>query len=108
MFLSRLVRKRQTDNYLLWLLIQNPGEYADSFWATVIDDLDLLGPEGSWEAFAAKFRHRERLELQSARSELGLTAWMKRRGAAVQIEPPTRSGRTCDFSAETDHLRGGR
>jgi len=101
-FLSRLARKRQMDNYLLWLLIQNPDEYADSFWATVIDDLDLLGPEGSWEAFMAKFRHRERLELQSACSELGLTAWMKRRGPAVQIEPPTRSGRTCDFSAETN------
>jgi hypothetical protein len=101
-FLSRLVRKRQTDNYLLWLLIQNPGEYADSLWATVIDDLDLLGPEGSSDAFKAKFRHRERLELQSARSELGLTAWMKRRGPAVQIEPPTRSGRICDLSAETD------
>lgn len=101
-FLSRLVRKRQMDNYLLWLLVQDPGEYADSFWVAVIDGLALLAPEGSWEAFTSKFRHRHNLELQSARSELELTAWMKRRGPAVQIEPPTRSGRTCDFSAETN------
>jgi hypothetical protein len=90
------------DNYLLWLLLQDPGEYADSFWSAVIDGLTLLEREGSWEAFTPKFRHRERLDLHTAHSELELTAWMKRRSPAVQIEPHTRSGRTCDFSAETN------
>jgi len=39
-FLERLVRRRQMDNYLLLLLVQPDDEHAIEFWSAVIDDLE--------------------------------------------------------------------
>jgi hypothetical protein len=99
--LGRLVRRRQMDNYLLLLLVQPNDEYAIGFWSDLVDDLETLREAGSWEKFRAKLRNRERFSLLAARSELALAAWVRRRGAPVTIEPPTRGRYICDFSAIT-------
>src|SRR3990172_4999971 len=48
-----------------------------------------------------KFRQTGRIEVQSAKTELELAAWMQRKGHAVTLEPLTETGRRCEFAAES-------
>gem|GEM_PF-6482657 len=101
-FVKKLVKRRGNyDNFLLLLLVQVEDEVAAKFWTTTLDDLAVLAPRGSWQAFFSKFRKRGHFDIQSAKSELTLAAWMERNGAPVVLEPLVNGLRGCDFMAET-------
>ncbi len=102
-FLERLVPdRRNLDNHLLWLLTDTAGDFATGFWAEVSDDLAMLAQVGAFEAFGPKLRRTGRIEVQSAKTELELAAWMQRKGHAVTLEPLVPdTGRRCEFAAES-------
>ncbi len=101
-FLATVSQEPGLDNHLLWLLAQPGGEYATDYWRSLLDDLDLLEPEGAWHGFSDKLHNLGKEDFEGARSEIALAAWMKRRGVTVALEPLTRGERNCDFSAATN------
>lgn len=101
-FVDHIARRRDINNYLLWLLAQTDGQYGREYLSSLVGDLDLLEDEGAYSSFADKLRKYSKFDFEGARSELDLTAWMKRRGVPVTIEPPTRGDQNCDFLAETN------
>lgn len=101
--IMELVRERSnTKNSLLLRLVQPDEPAARAFWAPIAADLEILRDEGSVEVFRHKLRSRELHPSESAKSELNLAAWVKRRGVVVQLEPETNPPKNCDFSARTD------
>jgi hypothetical protein len=102
-FLRDLIRRRATivDNFLLFVLVQPEGEIAIEIWREITDDLLLLEPEGSIEAFADKLKRHTSAEFEATRSEIALPAWFKRNGTAVVLEPPVGDKRP-DFAASTE------
>lgn len=100
-YLEALIRRRNRQNYLLLLLVRVEDDDAHETWASILDDLLLLEPEGAFERFGPKLRAREYEAFQSGRTELLLAARMKRLGYSVSLEDATRRGRLCEFHVGT-------
>jgi hypothetical protein len=101
-FIRKLARRRHNlDNYLLLQLARPSDEFFGDYWQPVVEDLLVLAPFGGWEKFKAKFRKHERSNVESALTELSLSAWMARNCGNVVLEPPTDGGQNCDFKGET-------
>ena len=101
-FVKKLAKRRRNyDNFLLLMLVRVDDESAAKFWTTTLDDLAVLAPRGSRQIFYSKFRKRGYFDIQSAKSELTLAAWMERKGFPVVLEPLVNGLRGCDFMAET-------
>lgn len=100
-FLRRLIRRRRENNFLLLLLVRPDDDYANAFWSALVADLETLQAEGAWATYRGRLRRHERFDFESARSEIALAAWMKRRSVPITLEPPTRDGRVCEFMAMT-------
>ena len=101
-FIRRLIpRRRNLDNFLLLLLVQPDEDYPNTFWTSTVADLSLVAAEGAWASFKPKFRRHEQFDLQSAKSELSLAAWVKGRGVALTLEPRVNGKRACEFMANT-------
>lgn len=101
-FVRRLIpRRRNLDNFLLLVLVQPDDNYPKLFWTSTIADLTELADEGAWTSFKPKFRRHEHFDLQSAKSELSLAAWLKRRGFPIELEPLVNGNHVCEFVAGT-------
>jgi hypothetical protein len=102
-FLDALVPDRQNlNNHLLLLLADTEDSFSSAFWSEVSDDLIALEDVGAFKVFGSKLRQRGRIELQSAKTELELPAWMRHKGYPIELEPLNpENGRRCEFAAET-------
>lgn len=102
-FLRDLISRRATivDNRLLFMLVQPEDDVALGMWTSITDDLSLLEPEGSIEAFADKLRRHTAAEVEATWTEIALPAWFKRNGVAVELEPAVGEKRP-DFAANTE------
>ena len=99
-FIAKLIRRRvSTTNHLLLALSQPEHEL---FWKSTANDLECLLDEGALEHFRDDLRKKKEHDLQAVRSELGIAAWMKRRGFSIVLEPLTNNGSRCEFSAGTE------
>lgn len=102
-FLDWLVPdRRNLDNHLLLLLADTEDDFANHFWAEVSADLVALEDAGAFEVFRPKLRQTGRIDVQSAKTELELAVWMRRKGHPVALEPLNpENGRRCEFAAES-------
>lgn len=102
-FLDSLIPDRQNlDNHLLLLLADTEDSFATRFWTEVSNDLLILQDAQAFEVFRQKLRKRDRIGLQSAKTELELAAWMRRKGNRIVLEPQNpETGRRCEFTAES-------
>jgi hypothetical protein len=102
-FLDGLIRDRQNlNNHLLLLLADTEGPFTPAFWSQVSDDLIALEDVGAFKVFRSKLRQRGRIELQSAKTELELPVWMRRKGYPIELEPLNpENRRRCEFAAES-------
>jgi hypothetical protein len=101
-FIEKLVRRRSIlSNFLISALTQPGDEISVHFWTSTVNDLICLLDEGALERFRDDLRKEDRHDLQVARSELAIAAWMKRRGFSIILEPLTNGSRRCEFRAGT-------
>ncbi len=102
-FLDSLVPDRQNlDNHLLLLLADTVDSFATGFWTDISNDLAVLEDVRAFEVFTPKLRQRDRIGIQSAKTELELAAWMRRKGHPIELEPLNpETGRRCEFAAES-------
>src|SRR3990170_2297562 len=94
--------RRNLDNHLLLLLADTEDDFAVRFWDEVSADLAALEDAGAFGVFGLKLHQTGRIEVQSAKTELELAAWMRRKGYPVTLEPLNpETGRRCEFAVES-------
>jgi hypothetical protein len=100
-FVARLVdKKRDTDNYLLWLLASDHPA-AVALISRVNTSLEILSDENATECFGTKFRESYGgVVLTGNFVHLLLASMYKERGFDITLEPRVRDG-NCDFSASS-------
>lgn len=102
-FLSRLIPdRRNMDNHLLLLLTDVEDPFPRQFWVEVQADLLILQDSLAFDVFKPKLSQTGRIAIQTAKTELELAAWIRRKGYRITLEPLNpHTGRRCEFTAES-------
>lgn len=101
-YIEKLLTRRNTTNFLLFMLVRPDDGYPKAFWASLLSDLGDLESIGGFDKYRHKLRVEEFDGLQGARSEVAIAAWARRRWN-IEVEPPLPlSARVPEFRADSD------